>query len=229
MFDSPMKAEMRMIKKFQDGLKDASKELEDDLGFLGIIHNHVDFIKDDILLLEKDALAVAAFEKENVHEKIVSLLAGLEDLERRIKDQDLSKEESNEARAQFQDLSHKFDQIKKILEEQIVSREKLLENANVHIDLFEKHKRKVRYSSLRERRFNRRVRNAVEHALRAINRLLSLELKALSNKIKMERSQSMLSEPQPHVRYHTPLNRRVAVELKREREEQFKPRWIKKF
>lgn len=229
MFDSPMKAEMRMIKKFQDGLKNASKELEVDQGFLGIIHNHVDFIKDDILLLEKDALAVAAFEKENVHEKIVSLLVGLEDLERKTKDRSLSKDESNEARAQFQALSHKFDQIKKILEQQIISREKLLENANVHIDLFEKHKRKVRYSSLRERRFNRRVRSAIEHALRAINRLLSLELKALSNKIKMDRSQSMPSEPQPHVRYHTPLNRRVAVDLKRERAEQFKPKWIKRF
>lgn len=228
MFDSPMKTEARMIKKFQDDLKDASEELEDDQGFLGIIHNHVDFIKDDILLLERDASAVGTFEMANVHEKIVSLLAGLEDLERRTKGRALTKEESNEARTQFRALFNKFEQVKKILGEQIISREKLLENANAHIDLFEKHKRIVRYSSLRERRFNRRVRSAVEGALRAINRLLGLELKALSNKIKMEKSQSPPSETQPHARYHTPLNRRVAVDLKREREEQFKPRWIKR-
>ena len=151
---------------------------------IGIIHNHVEAVNDELKFVIKDVEEIKILDQNNAVNRLEQLQASIQAMEREITDTALSTEDGIKYRNQFTALMKEFEVIEAQIQAQIGARDKLLGDINSRIDSFNRHEHVTKRASRRGIRFERRFGNNVKHALKAIKHLLKIEISARIEAIK---------------------------------------------
>jgi hypothetical protein len=195
------------IRSIQNGLHDAAAESETDQGFLGIIHNHVDAVNDDLKFIIHDVKEVMALDKNSAVNRLEQLQASIQVMERQITDTALSTEDGKKYQDQFTAMMKEFENIEAQIQAQIGTRDKLLSQISTKIDSFNRHEHVTRVAARRGMRFENRFGKNIKRALKAIKHLLEIEVSARINAIK----NPVENKKAPYSRYYGKVSRVEAM------------------
>jgi len=187
------------LKKTRNALGHAAEDSQKDQAFLGIVHNHVEEVADDVKFIESSVNQMTAvFEKQNVQRELQDLLKSIEMLSRKITDKALNEQQSKAYQDMFTKLQNRYHLLIGKVEKQIEARQQLLHTVKNHVDKFTRHKRLIRRSTYRGIRYENRVNKNLEKAKTAITYLLDVEIEGRINFIK-----NPPNNPRPsHSRYY---------------------------
>ena len=173
------------LRETRNALGHAAEDSQKDRAFLGIVHNHVEEVADDVKFVENAINQMTAvIDSQNIQLELQDLLRSIEVLSRKITDKALNEAQSKAYQDFFTKLQDRYHQLVDKVEKQIGARQHLLATVENHVDKFARHKRLIRRSTYRGVRYENRVTKSLEKAKKAIAYLLDVEIEGRINLIK---------------------------------------------
>jgi len=173
------------LKETRNALGHAAEDSQKDRAFLGIVHNHVEEVVDDVKFVEKAVNEMTSvLDHQNIHLELQGLLKSIEVLSRKITDKALNETQSKVYQDMYTRLQDQYHKLVEKTEKQIGARQHLLATVENHVDKFARHKRLIRRSTYRGVRYENRVTKSLERAKKAIAYLLDVEISGRVNLIK---------------------------------------------
>ena len=173
------------LRETRNALGHAAEDSQKDQAFLGIAHNHVEDVVDDVKFVDNSInQMIEVLDSQNIQLELQGLLKSIEVLSRKITDKALNETQSKAYQDMFTRLQNQYHQLVEKTEKQISARQHLLATVENHADKFARHKRLIRRSTYRGVRYENRATKNLEKAKKTIAYLLDVEIEGRINLIK---------------------------------------------